>query len=475
MEGKMEGKIGKSVVDPALFRLRAFEVDWVARLPSAPHGLAALLSAEADNWIVLGQRLGYFADNVDAQRRAGSLSKDVQSLLDGALDDSLERDAGDFARQLSAAQEDLTPERLRFLRVTLFADRSEWNFFVREAGEVARLLIDEPTRSIPQDTIDEVAWVLEGRESIIDGQPAWPAYWRSRAMPILSVTSPGRVARLREVDEILSLFDSASSLTAIDERVELVETGWVEAARPRRTSGVAVRRTLPRGGTTTSRRAPLAVGDLVKAVQNLARVLPVGHLEKRLSGLEKTVGRLEASLRGAAKRSSTAVRGSKRTTAKRTTAKRSTVKRAVGAKKGTVRKSAARNTTARKPAAAKKSAARKTTARKPAAARKTTARRPAAASKTTARKTTARKTTARKPAAARKTTARKTTARKPAARKTTARKPAAARKTTARKTTARKPAAARKTAARKPVTVRRAVRKPVAAPPAAAPAPTMPS
>ena len=97
----------------------------------------------------------------------------------------------------------------------------------------------------------------------------------------------------------------------------------------RRRGGVekAVKRTVRRVGTTARRRAPAAGGDLVKAVQNLVKALPVGELEKRLAGLEKTVARLEVSLRGAAKRASTAVRGTKRATAKRATAKRATAKR----------------------------------------------------------------------------------------------------------------------------------------------------
>src|SRR6202158_3702727 len=82
-----------------------------------------------------------------------------------------------------------------------------------------------------------------------------------------------------------------------------------------------------RVGTTARRRAPAAGGDLGKAVQNLVKALPVGELEKRLAGLEKIVARLEVSLRGAAKRATTAVRGSKRATAKRATAKRAPAKR----------------------------------------------------------------------------------------------------------------------------------------------------
>src|SRR5579859_8044306 len=154
----------------------------------------------------------------------------------------------------------------------------------------------------------------------------------------------------------------------------------------RRRGGVekAVKRTVRRVGTTARRRAPAAGGDLMKAVQSLVKALPVGELEKRLAGLEKTVARLEVSLRGAAKRATTAVRGSKRTTAKRATAKRTTAKRAT-AKRATAKRATAKRATAKR-ATAKRAGAKKTTARK------TTARK--TARKTTARKTTARKTTA---------------------------------------------------------------------------------
>jgi hypothetical protein len=60
-------------------------------------------------------------------------------------------------------------------------------------------------------------------------------------------------------------------------------------------------------------------------VQKLVKALPTSDLEKRLAGLEKTVARLGASLRQAAKR---------------------TVRKA-GARKSTARKRTARKTSAR--------------------------------------------------------------------------------------------------------------------------------
>jgi len=95
-------------------------------------------------------------------------------------------------------------------------------------------------------------------------------------------------------------------------------------ARTRRRRGgldKAVSRTVKRVG----RRA--SGGDLLKAVQGLVKALPVGELDKRLAGLEKSVSRLEGEIRKAARR---VVGG----TAKRAgTAKRRTTKRKSTAKK----------------------------------------------------------------------------------------------------------------------------------------------
>lgn len=128
--------------------------------------------------------------------------------------------------------------------------------------------------------------------------------------------------------------------------------------RTRRTRGGAsgaVKRTARRVRTAQSRRAAAAGGDLAKAVQKLVKALPIRDLEKRLAGLEKTVARLGASLRKAAKRSVRKAAARKSTARKRTTAKRTGAKR-TGAKR-TVRKAAGRKSTSRK------STARKTSAR----------------------------------------------------------------------------------------------------------------
>ena len=133
--------------------------------------------------------------------------------------------------------------------------------------------------------------------------------------------------------------------------------------RTRRSRGGAsgaVKRTAKRVRAAQSRRAAAAGGDLAKAVQKLVKALPISDLEKRLAGLEKTVARLGASLRRAAKRTAAKRTATKRTAAKRTAAKRTAAKR-TAAKRTAAKRTAAKRTAAK--TAARKSTARKTKAR----------------------------------------------------------------------------------------------------------------
>src|SRR5438128_8840967 len=133
------------------------------------------------------------------------------------------------------------------------------------------------------------------------------------------------------------LLSQTSKPTVRNKERAVTQGGPSNMARTRRRRGgvpTAVKRTVRRVRTTARRRAPAAGGDLMKAVQSLVKALPVSELEKRLAGLEKTVARLEAGLRGAARRAGSAVRGKR--TAKRKTAKRATAKRT--AKRTTARR-----------------------------------------------------------------------------------------------------------------------------------------
>ena len=92
-------------------------------------------------------------------------------------------------------------------------------------------------------------------------------------------------------------------------------------ARTRRSKSGTAKRTVK----ATVRRARAAAprsgagGDLLKAVQGLVKALPVGELEKRLAGLEKSVEKIDSELRKAIGQVASAVRGG---TAKRAPAKR---------------------------------------------------------------------------------------------------------------------------------------------------------
>src|SRR5438132_3106747 len=88
-----------------------------------------------------------------------------------------------------------------------------------------------------------------------------------------------------------------------------IRGGSRHMARARRKSSAGVIDTLSRRGEAAVRRTVRRVsgggrrsspgGDLVKAVKNLVKALPLGELEKRLAGLEKTVQRLEGDIRKA--------------------------------------------------------------------------------------------------------------------------------------------------------------------------------
>ena len=124
-----------------------------------------------------------------------------------------------------------------------------------------------------------------------------------------------------------------------------------------------------------------AGGDLLKAVQGLVKALPVGELEKRLAGLEKSVEKLDGELRKAVSQVAAKVRGTvKRAPAKRAvkrrTVKRTAVKRAPAAKR-TVKRTAAKRIvkrTAAKRTAVKRTAVKRTAVKRAPAAKR--ARRP---------------------------------------------------------------------------------------------------
>jgi hypothetical protein len=130
--------------------------------------------------------------------------------------------------------------------------------------------------------------------------------------------------------------------------------------KARRASGLekTVRRTVKRASTNARRSANTKGADLVQAVQGLIKALPVTELEKRLSGLEKSVAKLESEIRKAAHKVGTAVRSTQ--TPGRPAAKRTTTKRA-GAKRAATKRASTKLTTARKTGPRRKTTTRRTT------------------------------------------------------------------------------------------------------------------
>jgi hypothetical protein len=139
-------------VDPPLFRHYAFWSDWVAPLeaeladvPSST-STARLLHAllkETEEWHIAGREIGYFADvrpawpsgfveGVDWRPTAVSRPFVVPDALDQVS----------FARLLTQAREDLTPERREFFRLLCFAEDAEWRA-TRSHGE-SRASSDSP-------------------------------------------------------------------------------------------------------------------------------------------------------------------------------------------------------------------------------------------------------------------------------------------------------------------------------------------
>jgi hypothetical protein len=235
-----------TVVDPALFRLRAFEADWVARFRTG--ALGRLLVAESTRWMILGMRVGYFAESDVSELGPTETNDAVDALLDQALHESDLHNVEAFARELILAQEDLTPERRNFLYEILFAEDAEWRDRLSQARRICSRIASEPIEGIPPLAISGAAWLLEGRSSLIDSEAEWPGYWRSDDLPVLGALLPNGSERLEEVDEVLSMYDWATALRPRGDQ-------WSPITRGRQTPRPArVHADSPPGRTHASRQ-----------------------------------------------------------------------------------------------------------------------------------------------------------------------------------------------------------------------------
>ncbi len=190
------------VVDPALFRLRAFERGSVRPLQVAlglPEGpleddpfegfqprsvvqLAALLLVELDAWIAVGQESGYFAPcpedrSPDSPLGLESLRERFAPFVPLARPD--ERfSAETFAQILGPTLDDLTPARRGYLWRLHFEGDDAWHVQLRRVQSVAEELARRPGLSLDTAQADAIAWALDGAESAV-GPMGLPSDWRA--------------------------------------------------------------------------------------------------------------------------------------------------------------------------------------------------------------------------------------------------------------------------------------------------------
>lgn len=197
------------------YRLRSFEMahvrphierfeelgrgNWLNNVyfPSAwPEGaLRLFLLREASNWIRMGQQCGYFSAELAplpiGQIRLprsdwGILGVDVSHLDQMRIQslwsqDWTTLDGGDaFGEELTLAMEDLTDDRLEFLRLFFFSEETEWAEKLVELAAFARVVDGSkpPFSAELIDQVDKVAWALQGPESTLHEFHGFPADWR---------------------------------------------------------------------------------------------------------------------------------------------------------------------------------------------------------------------------------------------------------------------------------------------------------
>ena len=244
--GKGKARREQTAVNPALFRLRVFEAEWVAPLLDEPDSeLRSLLLAEAKHWLELGQQIGYFEvepEDARADGRFGSADTEpYPSLMTGevvqlpahhgrlevlpahelealppheleVLFNTATQDRPsltDFQHGLSEAMEDLRPERREFLELVFFASEEEWAARLQQATTLtaelvdvpASELVDSPKAIFSEETLNNVDWLLEGPDSEIEYE-ALPAGWRAEDLSALTAQRPFAQARLDAVEKV---------------------------------------------------------------------------------------------------------------------------------------------------------------------------------------------------------------------------------------------------------------------------------
>jgi tetratricopeptide (TPR) repeat protein len=197
----------RTQVDPARFRLRAFEADWVQPLlTDPPSSLRSLLLTEAKRWIELGVDVGYFAGETELDDVAREEDRRLVTSVIPPMQTSSINDITDFEQRLMEALDDLTPERREFLELVCFASERDWEGRLDQVRGIARALIGAPAKGSPV-VIDNARWSLDGAVSqIADAPQGTPAQWRSGKLETLleqCAAVPARLAALHEIRDVI--------------------------------------------------------------------------------------------------------------------------------------------------------------------------------------------------------------------------------------------------------------------------------
>jgi tetratricopeptide (TPR) repeat protein len=224
-------------VEPALFRLRVFEEQWLQPLRSAaaddPLDLALL--TEAERWISIGGSVGYFAAASGGQPMSAIEAPTTEAKMIvkwiGELRPPQDLDAATFSQALAIAREDLTPERRSFLRLAIFASEDEWNEAVGSLSSFRSSLEMKEPGSL--DDLAAVSWALEGElEECINPedelQLRLPAGWRQGSMLVLRERST-RINR--RVEAVIG--ERTGIANALEETLDpsTTEEGTIRACR----------------------------------------------------------------------------------------------------------------------------------------------------------------------------------------------------------------------------------------------------
>jgi hypothetical protein len=191
-------------IDPAMFRLRRFEVEWLEpliktlgsldRFELRDGGVRALsytLLAEASRWVSLGEKIGYFAHDSEA---ANGVAAKLASPPDGpGVERVIRRIANvpasqrlgiwDFASALDLAREDLTPQRREFLRLVCFASQEEWDSRLRVVAQTASAIAAHHHRRHPRAFPDPARPTVldDGIHRVASFAVAGPLSWSAQA------------------------------------------------------------------------------------------------------------------------------------------------------------------------------------------------------------------------------------------------------------------------------------------------------